>query len=74
VRLATGGVLHEEVERKPDLSDATSITAKFFDCARRRLPDGRAEALRVAIADLESVASIDEVLALTAAGEVAMVE
>ena len=67
VRLADGTVLTEQVNGKPDLTDDAGVIAKFVDCARRRVPPEQVSALIDAIAQLESLPAIGDLLALTRA-------
>lgn len=65
VRLTDGHVLVEEVDGKPDLSEAEPIIAKFDDCAGRRLDPARLTELRDAVLGLESVPRVATLLDLT---------
>lgn len=65
VVLEDGSELYEEIDRKPDLSDPAAITAKFVDCASRRLPPARVTEVREAVAGLASLTAAADLVRLT---------
>jgi 2-methylcitrate dehydratase PrpD len=65
VRLDDGTVLTAECGSKPDLSEPGEITAKFDDCAGRRLDPHGVTQLKEAILDLGAVADVRDLTAMT---------
>jgi hypothetical protein len=64
VRLLDGTVLTEEIDGKPDLRDADAILEKYAVCAGRRLAEADVTALRLAVAGIDEIADISELLNL----------
>lgn len=65
VRLDDGTVLTAECGSKPDLSEPGEITAKFDDCAGRRLDPYGVTQLKEAILNLSAVADVRDLTAMT---------
>jgi 2-methylcitrate dehydratase PrpD len=65
VHLDDGTVLTAECESKPDLSEPSEITAKFDDCAGRRLDPHGVTQLKDAILRLDTVADVRDLTAMT---------